>query len=103
MNVKLLVGRSLVVLGFAMMFVGTALVPSECWAGSPDCKASCNKCGNAEDQGDGTFKCLRDENGTAVNGYCSTSNSQGSSCNGCKGSCSKVVQGGENKCVCDEK
>ena len=102
MNVRKIVGRGLMGVGFLLMLIGTASVPSSSWAASVprNCFTGCNKCGLSEDQGNNTFKCFRQVNGVNQRGYCNNT-SNNSSCNGCTGECDEAsLVGGGAACSC---
>jgi len=92
-------GSVLCVAGLAMMIVGASLFPVNApsnafadsgvvgvTAGDPDCDGSCDRCGTAEEQADGSWKCIRhNPNGTFSGGNCKTT---GKRCQLCTGGCS---------------
>lgn len=104
MNVRKLVGRGLMAFGLCLMLLGTASVPSTSLAGPLAavaldlCQGSCNQCGDPQQQEDETWECLKNDNGTIINGTCAT---DVVSCNGCSGGCTVKTYDSEKKCVCD--
>jgi hypothetical protein len=103
MNVRKIVGRCLMGLGLFLMFVGTVSVPSTSSAAVgvvEPCNASCNKCGTPQRQGDGSYKCLKQQGGVVMNGTCDNAPNI-ITCTGCAGTCSEVQYEGEYSCACD--
>jgi len=103
MNVRKLIGRSLMGLGLFLMFVGTVSVPSTSSAGVAvpyPCNAACNHCGTPQEQAGGIYKCLKREGGVVMNGSCTT-NPNSATCTGCDGGCTEVQFEGEYSCACD--
>ncbi len=104
MNVRKLIGSSLMGLGLLLMFVGTVSVPSTSSAAPSPlpalCNAACNGCGTPQRQDNGTYECLKQVGGVTVNGTC-TNSENSVTCNGCTGGCSEKKYDGEYSCVCD--
>jgi len=102
MNVRKIVGRGLMGVGFLLMLIGTASVPSSSWAASVPavCSSSCNKCGSSQAQPGNTFLCFRQINGVNQSGYCNAGSNY-RYCNGCTGDCNTTdLVDGEAACSC---
>ena len=100
MSVMNVIGRSLMGLGLLLMLIGTASVPSTSFAAvvvAKQCAASCDHCGEAEEQGFGKYLCFRTVGGKHVQGDC---DKNGADCGLCAGGCEQIFIKKKPACTC---
>lgn len=94
---------SMLMIGGASIFPVTAPSNAIAMVAIPvlaDCNGGCDRCGTAEPQADGSFKCIRtNPGGTFSAGNCRTDRG---SCQLCTGGCSHATVQGDEVCGCDQ-